>query len=58
MYSKFVEQLNKEQLVVLLDKEINGLSMQSQLKIYSLSLKSDPKVIEKKEKSESNLWNY
>ena len=31
VYSKFVEQLNKEQLVVLLDKEINNLSMQNQL---------------------------
>ena len=41
IYSKFVEHLNKEQ-PVLLDKEINSLSMQS-----------EPKVIEKREKSQS-----
>ena len=41
MYSKFVEHLNKEQ-PVLLDKEVNSLSMQS-----------EPKVIEKREKSQS-----
>ena len=41
VYSKFVEHLNKEQ-PALLDKEINSLSMQS-----------EPKVIEKREKSQS-----
>ena len=41
VYSKFVEQLNKEQ-PVLLDKEINSLSMQS-----------EPKVVEKKDKLQS-----
>ena len=41
VYSKFVEHLNKEQ-PALLDKEINSLSIQS-----------EPKVIEKREKSQS-----
>ena len=43
VYSKFVEQLNNEQ-PVLLDEEINSLSMQSQ-----------PKVIEKGEKSQGPI---
>ena len=52
MYSKFVKQLNKEQLV-LLDKEIDSLSMQSQPKINSLSIQSNLNVIDMGEKSQS-----
>ena len=54
VYCKFVEQLNKEQ-PVLVDKEIDSLSMQSQSKINSLSMQSNPKVIEKGEKSQSPI---
>ena len=40
VYSKFVEQLNKEQ-PVLLDKKIDSLSMQSQPKINSVPMQSN-----------------
>ena len=54
VYCKFVEQLNKGQ-PVLVDKEIDSLSMQSQPKLNSLSMQSNPKVIEKGEKSQSPI---
>ena len=54
MYCKFIEQLNKEQ-PVLVDKEMDSLSMQSQRKINGLSKQSNPKVIEKGEKSQSPI---